>query len=444
MLQRYDEYKIQAKYDSNGFLRDTPIVGRVGLLYYRNADGSTRTEYRRPEEAFNQDSLDSLNGVPVLIEHHGLVTGNNFTAKKNSTVGTVLTSGKQDGSNIRADVVIHQKLTTPNREISCGYTCDNVKNDEGFTDPTTGVTPDYFQTNIRYNHISLVRAGRAGSVARLNMDGAQVIEDEAEPRDNQLHEDAVLNTAARKKLSTEQFGLPDTREYPMPDREHAGNAKARASQMLKEGKLTQAEYEQILAKANKILKGGTSRMDKLKLDSGLEYEAAPEVVVAYNALKAKQDATDAALATTVAKLDACMAKAKKDGEDATAALDALKAKQDEAIQSRIKILTVAKERGIEKADAMTDSQIKTAVIGQSLPSVKLDGLDEAHVAAYYDVALGMKQDAAHKQNIASRREQIAGIKQDENAAGQSAHQTTAQLYAKMKQDEADLYLKEAK
>lgn len=126
MFQRYDSFQVKAHFDANGFLRDTPVVGRTGLLYYRNADGSSRTEYRLAEDAFDPESLASLNGVPILVNHHGLVTGSNFTAKKGATIGTVLSAGRQDGDNIIAEMVIHQKLTTPNREISCGYTCDNV------------------------------------------------------------------------------------------------------------------------------------------------------------------------------------------------------------------------------------------------------------------------------------------------------------------------------
>ncbi len=65
---------------------------------------------------------------------------------------------------------------------------------------------------------------------------------------------AELTTKERKGMSSSMFGLPGKRAYPMPDREHAGNAKARASQQLKAGNLTAGEKAQIDAKANKILK----------------------------------------------------------------------------------------------------------------------------------------------------------------------------------------------
>jgi hypothetical protein len=68
----------------------------------------------------------------------------------------------------------------------------------------------------------------------------------------------------RKKLKKSQFGLPGTRKYPMPDKKHAANAKGRAEQQRKKGKLSKAAYEKIVAKANRVLgrsksKGKTKR-----------------------------------------------------------------------------------------------------------------------------------------------------------------------------------------
>lgn len=62
-----------------------------------------------------------------------------------------------------------------------------------------------------------------------------------------------LHAKARNALSDRAFGLPGSRKYPMPDRSHAANAKARASQMVKAGKLSSASKAKIDAKANRIL-----------------------------------------------------------------------------------------------------------------------------------------------------------------------------------------------
>jgi len=73
---------------------------------------------------------------------------------------------------------------------------------------------------------------------------------------------AKLSTAARKKIPTKKFGLPGERKYPMPDKSHAANAKARATQMVKRGKLSMAAKKKIDAKANKILDKGKNKDKK--------------------------------------------------------------------------------------------------------------------------------------------------------------------------------------
>jgi len=66
---------------------------------------------------------------------------------------------------------------------------------------------------------------------------------------------AELKSTTRNKLPDSEFGLPGSRKYPMPDRSHAGNAKARATQMVKKGKLSPASAARIRAKADRILGG---------------------------------------------------------------------------------------------------------------------------------------------------------------------------------------------
>jgi hypothetical protein len=64
---------------------------------------------------------------------------------------------------------------------------------------------------------------------------------------------AELKTSTRNKLPDSKFGLPGSRRYPIPDRAHAQNAKARATQMVDAGKLSPASAAKIRAKANRIL-----------------------------------------------------------------------------------------------------------------------------------------------------------------------------------------------
>jgi hypothetical protein len=64
---------------------------------------------------------------------------------------------------------------------------------------------------------------------------------------------AKLSSKSRNKMKKSTFGLPGSRSYPMPDKSHAANAKARATQMVKAGKLSSSSASKIRAKANKVL-----------------------------------------------------------------------------------------------------------------------------------------------------------------------------------------------
>ncbi len=64
---------------------------------------------------------------------------------------------------------------------------------------------------------------------------------------------AKLRAAARKKIPASKFGEPGSRKYPMPDKSHAANAKARATQQVKKGNLSLSAKAKIVAKANKVL-----------------------------------------------------------------------------------------------------------------------------------------------------------------------------------------------
>jgi hypothetical protein len=62
-----------------------------------------------------------------------------------------------------------------------------------------------------------------------------------------------LRAGRRNAMPASSFGEPKQRKYPMPDRSHAANAKARATQQVKAGRLSSSEAAKIRAKANRIL-----------------------------------------------------------------------------------------------------------------------------------------------------------------------------------------------
>ena len=325
-VQRYDNYAIQAIKTDEGFVRDAPIIGRTGILEYRNVDGSIRREYRPPEEAFNVDSLASIRGKPITQLHHGLVTSANYF--NSHPVGTVISDGRQDGNNIRADVVIYS-LNTDDRELSLGY--------ETELEETPGVTPegehyDAIQRNIRYNHLAIVPRGRAGN-ARLNMDGNQSIEEV-------------------ETMST-----------------------------------------------------------KIKMDNGIEYEVPAEVKVAYDAMVEKADATKKDLDAMTAKFDSATAEIEKLKADAEKQEADFKAKFDEAVKTTIELRSIAQKHGIEKADEMSNDEIKKAVVAKVHPKLNLDGKSAEYIEVAFDLA--KDTEVQHEDAMAEQRKALNGeIHQD--------------------------------
>jgi hypothetical protein len=64
---------------------------------------------------------------------------------------------------------------------------------------------------------------------------------------------AELDANARKKLPKSRFAEPEKRKYPIEDKPHARNAKARASQAQKAGRMSKAEEKRIDRKADAVL-----------------------------------------------------------------------------------------------------------------------------------------------------------------------------------------------
>lgn len=187
---RYDRATLKSRRDPDGFLYSDSTVARTGILRYRNADGSERRELRLPEEAGATATLESMRGKPVIVTHGGgMVTKDNA---KGRVVGAMI-SARQDGQLTNSEIVIHDGEAIKDAEkgfypeLSLGYKLDLEKRagyyhadrNEIRDTPAEGFEPfDYIQRNLRVNHVALVRQARAGSVARLNLDGDEIFDNE--------------------------------------------------------------------------------------------------------------------------------------------------------------------------------------------------------------------------------------------------------------------------
>lgn len=179
MAYRVDRGELKKpKRRADGSLVAEGFLTRTGVFTYRNRDGSTRREYRPPEEVFKEDSLASFAMVPVTDDHPPeAVTSRNA---KQFAVGMIGEMVRKYDSHVAASILVFdddviRKMDSGKNQLSCGYDADLL------IEP--GVSPegeryDAIQINIRGNHVAIVDVGRAGPSASIRMDSAEMVFDE--------------------------------------------------------------------------------------------------------------------------------------------------------------------------------------------------------------------------------------------------------------------------
>lgn len=207
MVLRFDRAPIKATRTPEGFVQDSPVLSRVGVFEYRQPDGSVRKEYRPAEEVFHADHLASIAGKPITDEHHGRITGDNARGK---IIGSTLSPGRQDGDNLRGDIVIHDgAATAAKQELSLGYELELDETPGEYN----GIRYDAVQRKLRVNHLALVKRGRAGN-ARLNLDAADAViiseDDKDEPTMPKLRLDSGLEYEVPAEVAVAHSALQGT------------------------------------------------------------------------------------------------------------------------------------------------------------------------------------------------------------------------------------------
>lgn len=319
---RYDRATIKAEVTDEGFLVDSPIVGRVGIQLYKNADGTVRREFRPPEEVFKADSLNSFVGKPITDGHPAEMV--NAKNAKSLLVGAIHTEGKQDGDNVVAGITIHDAdvidkiMKGGKRELSLGYKVD-IDEISGLWN---GQEYDAIQRNIRINHLAIVPRGRAGN-ARLNLD--------------RLDAESII-----------------TGEI-MPE-----------------------------------------NLSRVRLDTGLEYQAEAEVVQAFDQMRADKVEADAHIDELQKQLDSVAAE-RDTLKSQVASADKVRADALEAARAEIKARAMLEKSAeafkIDCADK-SDREIKEAVIKSKRADADLSGKSDDYINAAFDLTVELKADEA--------------------------------------------------
>jgi hypothetical protein len=171
-LIRFDSMPIpKMTRTKEGYLRGQAVVSRAGVFSYMNMDGTIRGELRHPEEVFKRSSLDTLKMIPITNDHPPeFVDASN--AHKYQVGHTGETYDVDNDQIIVSMTVTHQDaidaIEAGKVELSMGYTVDLKPENGDFK----GEHYDARQLAPKYNHLAIVKRGRAGSAARLRFDNA--------------------------------------------------------------------------------------------------------------------------------------------------------------------------------------------------------------------------------------------------------------------------------
>lgn len=152
-----------------GYYKGSAIVTRTGVFSYKDKDGTLRKELRHPNEIFKKDSLSTLKGIPITIDHPKELL--NSTNVKSYAVGYTGDTIEIDGQNVIVSLTITNQdaidvIRQGKKELSLGYTL-NLESEKGSYNQDSY---EYQQKDVSYNHLAIVDRGRAGAQARLNFD----------------------------------------------------------------------------------------------------------------------------------------------------------------------------------------------------------------------------------------------------------------------------------
>lgn len=124
--------------------------------------------YRPESEVFKTDSLATFAAAPVTVDHPAeAVTADNW---KNLGVGEIHGDVIRDGGRVRVPIIVRdaaavRAATSTHKQLSMGYATKLVFPQDG--KHPDGTACDAYQTDLKINHIALVRAARGGPELRV-------------------------------------------------------------------------------------------------------------------------------------------------------------------------------------------------------------------------------------------------------------------------------------
>ena len=321
-----------------GYLQGCIRVSCAGVFRYLGEDGKTLDRVLRSEaEVGDPVSVASANSKPVTLRHpNESVTVENISKYE---VGFTGTDAYFDGIDLWVTITITDKKAIEAIEsgkvaaVSMGYDVESIEVNEDPLNNWRGTEYNKIQHGIRYNHVALVYAGRAGESVEITV-GDSI--------------DEIFNTKNKT----------------------GGKNPAKDSAM-KKIVIDGAVYECDEAVAAKV-----SGLEKQLADSAVAHKAEVEK------LTAEKDAKVAELDKVTAERDSAQAEVKT-----------LKEKQlDEAaiqkmVDEKIALVDTAKKYGCEVKAEDSALDIKKAVVSKAFgDKMDLKDKNEVYVQTAFDAA----------------------------------------------------------
>jgi hypothetical protein len=394
---RLDSIPLDETYWTNeGYLIDHPVVTSVGIFEYMNPDGSVRRELRLPENVFDPASLASYKGKPVILTHEaGVVDKDNVDQEH---IGTILSEGKQDGDDVRCEIVIHDTDTMKKsglRELSLGYSLD--------LDETPGTWKgqpyDAIQTNIRINHLALVDKARAGEQARLNIDGKdantlkggkKTMAQKTKRNDGgpMTPEDLAASIQAFKDRQAARGHGGHGDDDPPAANPAPAPAPAAPAAVGGEQKDEGDPVQMVKDRRDRRDAEGDPATPEAALGVIAQQDEDIETLLEYiEGLQAKQD-FDEANQEPPANADEGEpgdgTKQDGEGDDKTSGINADAA--DQIFRTRIELVRMGDRLNLDGIETMSVLDAQKAIIKAVNPTMRLDGKSSAYIKAAYDLA----------------------------------------------------------
>lgn len=366
---------------SDGSLLASARPTRAGVFVYM-VNGVVVKEYRSPDEVFKAESLATLDGRYVVINHPG--------AASNGGLLTVDTSALlQHGTvyNVRPDeneigwVSAQVRLTSPEAisqvqdgmvSLSAGYTA-NVVSTPGLEviDPVTGIKiiVDACQTDIVYNHLALVDAGRAGPGARILLDAAENVGIQVIQLDSiqEVKMDVIEERNGKfvvLSMSGEVLGTHETKEQ--------AEEQLRAIEASKHAKDDKC-METVASKSDDLPVVLTEVPLEIKCDSADIQLKLDSATVALTELQVKCDTATSALTELQAKLDASNTELARVTSDSFITQKVEERMTAQSIASQFKV----------KCDGLSLDEVKRSVVQRAHPTLKLDSFSSDQISQLF-------------------------------------------------------------